>query len=106
MPSAQRLESPPGSATATNSAPWYVKKNSTKKAPKYNPLSAKKMMERSAADAAKLGYKKPSDQASYAAARPVTKMLMIAPMQLVGRVFMAVPFILCAWVRARWKYGC
>jgi hypothetical protein len=48
---------------------WYVKKSETKKAPKFSPLSSEKMIEKWTADAAKLGYKKTSDQAAYATAK-------------------------------------
>jgi Domain of unknown function (DUF4352) len=48
---------------------WCVKKNETKKAPKFNPLSSEKMMRDRTAYAAKLGYKTSSEQASYAAAK-------------------------------------
>jgi hypothetical protein len=48
---------------------WYVKKNETKKAPKFNPLSSEKMMREWTAYAAKQGYKTASQQASYAAAK-------------------------------------
>jgi hypothetical protein len=48
---------------------WYVKKNETKKAPKFNPLSSEKMMRDWTASAAKLGYKTSGEQATYAAAK-------------------------------------
>jgi hypothetical protein len=48
---------------------WYVKKSETKKPPKFSPLSSEKMIEKWTADAAKLGYKKTSDQAAYATAK-------------------------------------
>jgi hypothetical protein len=48
---------------------WYVRKNETKKTPKFKPLSSEKMTEQWVAEAAKAGYKTPSEQAAYAAAK-------------------------------------
>jgi hypothetical protein len=46
-----------------------LKKNETKKAPKFNPLSSEKMMREGTAYAAKRGYQTSSEQATYAAAK-------------------------------------
>ena len=48
---------------------WYVRKNETKKTPKFNPLSSQKLTEKWIADATKKGYKTPGEQAAYAAAK-------------------------------------
>lgn len=48
---------------------WYVKKNETKKAPGFKPFPSGKLIEKWIGDAANLGYKSPSEQAAYAAAK-------------------------------------
>jgi hypothetical protein len=48
---------------------WYVRKNETKKTPNFKPLSSQKKTEQWIADAAKAGYKTPSEQAAYATAK-------------------------------------